>query len=421
MSHPRLMFASYHAYLDDSSGAALSTRDLFEDLAAHGWDCRAVCGPKLDYEDGRGPAELLHGHNLGYHVERCAPPGGPRYELYHFTLNGVPVSQYRPEGFDPTRPPTQQEGVPFLDVVERACIRFRPDVVLTYGGLPIAPHLIRRAKKRGARVVFALHNMAYRDPAPLREADALRVPSEFARRAYRERIGLEAEAVEYPRGLGRVLAGRVDGRYVTFVNPQPAKGVGWFARVAAEVGRRRPDITFLVVEGRGGVNWLGRVPVDLGGLRNLHGMHSTPNPRDFYGVSRAVLVPSLWEETFGRVAAEAMANGLPVLASNRGALPETLGGAGFAFDIPARYTPEKPDVPPAGEVEGWVEAIERLWDDDGFYREHRDRALDRARAWNPDRLRPGVADYFRRVAGGEAAPSLGRPAGRSVPTPRKCV
>lgn len=57
--NPRLLFASYHAYLDQSSGAALSTRDLFEDLAAHGWECRVACGPKLDYEDGRGPADAL--------------------------------------------------------------------------------------------------------------------------------------------------------------------------------------------------------------------------------------------------------------------------------------------------------------------------------------------------------------------------
>lgn len=397
---PRLLFASYHAYLDHSSGAALATRDLFEDLAAHGWDCRAVCGPQLDFEDGRGVPDVLRDHQLAHHVERCAPPTGTRYELFHYTLNGVPVTQYRPGGYDPRRPPTQEEGLPFLDVFARACERFRPDVVLTYGGLPVAPHLIRRAQRRGAKVVFALHNFAYQGADFLREVDAIRVPSEYARRAYQEKTGLAAEAVEWPWGRGRAVAGRADGRYVTFVNPQPVKGVAWFARIAHETARRRPDIQFLVVEGRGGVDMLSRLPLDPTGLRNVRRMPPTPRPADFYARSRVVLVPSLWEETFGRVAAEALANGLPVLASRRGALPETLGGAGLLFDIPEPYTTRMLDVPTAGEVAGWVEAIERLYDDEGFYQAHRRLARERAAAWDPDRLRPGVEAFFRRVAGG---------------------
>src|ERR1017187_8611958 len=67
-------------------------------------------------------------------------------------------------------------------------------------------------------------------------------------------------------------------------------------------------------------------------------MANTPDPRDFYGVSRVVLMPSLWRESLGRVPIEAMANGIPVLASDRGALPATLGDAGFVFTIPERCT-----------------------------------------------------------------------------------
>ncbi|QJW94454.1 glycosyltransferase [Frigoriglobus tundricola] len=400
-SNPTLLFASYHAYFDHSSGAALATRDLLENLAAHGWNCRVVCGPALDYQDGRGPAEVLHAHGIPHHLERCAPPTGERYELFHFTLNGVPVSQYRPETFTPHRHATQAEGVPFLDVVSRACARFRPDVVLTYGGPPFAAHLMRRVQRAGARVVFCLHNFDYRDPELLRAADALWVPSEFARSAYHERVGVEAEAVPWPWDCSRALADRMDGRYMTFVNPIPAKGVAWVARIAAELFRRRPDIPFLVVEGRGGLGWLGRLSLDLSGLTTLNGMHSTPRPRDFYAVSRMVLMPSLWEESMGRVAAEALTNGVPVLATRRGALPETLGGAGFLFDVPPRYHESAcwSEVPRPDEVTGWVETIVRLWDDAAFHSEHCARALDRARVWDPDRLREGIEAFFRRVAG----------------------
>jgi glycosyltransferase involved in cell wall biosynthesis len=290
--------------------------------------------------------------------------------------------------------------VPFLDVISRACELFQPTVVLTYGGLPFGPHLINRVRRAGKRVVFCLHNFDYPDPDLLRAADALWTPSEFARATYRGRIGVEAEAVSWPWDRVRAVGEPAAGRFVTFVNPVPAKGVAWVARIAAEMFRRRPEIPFLVVEGRGGADWPRRLSIDLSGLKNLSGMRSTPRPREFYAQSRIVLMPSLWGESFGRVAAEALANGIPVLASRRGALPETLGGAGVLFDIPARYTEpaRMAEVPTPEEVAGWVETIERIWGDDVCHAEHRMRALDRANVWEPDRLRAGVEAFFRRVA-----------------------
>jgi glycosyltransferase involved in cell wall biosynthesis len=49
--------------------------------------------------------------------------------------------------------------------------------------------------------------------------------------------------------------------------------------------------------------------------------------------SRAVVIPSQWEETFGMVAVEAMAAGTPAVASAHGAFPEliTPGSDGALF------------------------------------------------------------------------------------------
>ena len=178
-----------------------------------------------------------------------------------------------------------------------------------------------------------------------------------------------------PIPLDRVVAENPEPKYVTFINPQPAKGLTVFARIAMELNQRRPDIPLLVVEGRGTSEALAKLPVDLSGLTNLHRMATTPDPRDFYRVSRAVLVPSLWRESLGRVPMEAMANGIPVLASDRGALPETLGDAGFVFTIPERFTPSSLEIPTARDVAPWVAVIEKLWDDPAFEARHRALAL----------------------------------------------
>ena len=188
-------------------------------------------------------------------------------------------------------------------------------------------------------------------------------PSEYSRRYHARLLGLDGPVIPGPIALDRVVVAHPEPQYVTFVNPQLPKGVTIFARIALELNRRRPDIPLLVVEARGTSDALAKLPVDLSGLTNLHRMANTPDPRDFYRVSRVVLMPSLWRESLGRVPIEAMANGIPVLASDRGALPETLGNAGFVFKIPEHYTAHSMNVPTAREVAPWVAALEKLWDD----------------------------------------------------------
>lgn len=52
------------------------------------------------------------------------------------------------------------------------------------------------------------------------------------------------------------------------------------------------------------------------------GHRSYSSVRSYMKKAIAVIVPSQWEEPFGRVALEALALGIPVVASNRGGLPE---------------------------------------------------------------------------------------------------
>jgi glycosyltransferase involved in cell wall biosynthesis len=257
-----------------------------------------------------------------------------------------------------------------------------------------------RARGRKIAVVFALHNFEYRDARLFQHTNAVLVPSQFCAEHYQRTLGLRCTAIPSPLNWSRVRCERSEARqYVTFVNPQPNKGVFVFVRIAHELGRRRPDIPLLIVEGRGGVNWLTRTGLDLSGLENMNAMANTPDPRDFYCVSRVVLMPSLWRESFGRVAAEALLNGIPVLASRRGALPEVLREAGFLFDVPERYTPESRVVPTAEEVAPWVETVIRLWDDAAFYEQESRGSVAAAEAWRPERLVAQYDAFFRGLLG----------------------
>jgi glycosyltransferase involved in cell wall biosynthesis len=396
MSGTRVLFASYHCHHDPSSGAALSTRDLFELLTARGWACGVITGPLLDF-DRLGPVGNLVRGMPGVQTLR-GRIGPVSFTVYNSNADGYPVTVFAPDPPAAYRPPAAGEVRAFRGVLDRVVTQFRPDVVLTYGGDPAGLEVVAAARRAGARVAFWLHNFAYQSAGPLRRCDAVVVPSRASRDHYRAALGLEGVVLPGPWNWDRVVCERDAARFVTLVNPDPAKGVFWFARIAEVLGRTRPDIPLLVVEGRGGVDWLGRCGVDLTGVRSVHRMRTTLDPRDFYRATRLLLVPSLVRESFGRVAAEAQMNGIPVIASDRGALPESAGRGGLLLDIPDSYTPASRRAPPAAEVARWVEAIARLWDDSAAYAAAARTARAAAAEWHPSELVPRWENFLRRLA-----------------------
>jgi hypothetical protein len=202
----------------------------------------------------------------------------------------------------------------------------------------------------------------------------------------------------------RVCVEGGDRRFVTFINPSLQKGVFPFARMAAELGRRRPDIPLLVVESRGKRAMLAACGVDPAALVNLHVMANTTDPRRFWSMTKIALLPSLWFENQPLTAIEAMINGIPVIGSDRGGIPETLGDGGIVLPLPKRLTPLTRTLPTAEEVEPWVEAIIRLWDGRAWYNALSARARNEAERWRPERLRPLYAEFFQGVQRQQAAP-----------------
>jgi glycosyltransferase involved in cell wall biosynthesis len=393
---PRLLFCSYHCYVDPASGAAQCTRDLLTLLAARGWTCGVLCGSHRDRGHGSTLAEVLREHAVPFSVRQTVEDG-MSFSIAGFIEQGVVVSILDATQSPLPYPATPEVGKAFLALLEGVLDQFCPDLVLTYGGDWLARESIDRVKRRGVPVVFALHNFSYHDAEYFRPIDAVVVPSEFARRHYRQTLGLESVAIPGPWRWDRLRCPEVQGDYATFVNPEPNKGLFWFARLAEELGRKRPDIPLLVVEGRGQADWLSQVGIDFSSHKSLFRLANTADPRQFYRVSRVVLMPSLCRESFGRVAAEACLNGIPVLGSRRGALSEVLAKAGLLLDIPDRYQPETRLLPTAEEVHPWVELLIRLWDDRVFYEQQRSRCLTAAEDWRPERLLPRFEACFARV------------------------
>ena len=314
----------------------------------------------------------------------------------HRVVNGVPATILLDH---PGRPgePSAGECRDFLTWLDGTLNRFRPDVVVNFGGDSLSNAIRARARRAGAAVVFPLHNLAYEARRPFDDVAATIVPSDFAAEHYRRTIGLECTVLPNPVDWSRVRCGDRRPRYLTFVNPAPEKGVFAFARIADELARLRPDIPLLVVEARGSERTLADCGLDLARNGNISLMTHTSDPRHFWEVTKLCLIPSLCMESQGLVAVEAMINGIPVLGADRGALSETLGDGGITLPLPDHQTPSTRELPTRGEVALWVEAIIALWDDPAWSAEHGRRAMRESARWAPEVLGPRSARLFEGV------------------------
>lgn len=111
--------------------------------------------------------------------------------------------------------------------------------------------------------------------------------------------------------------------YWLLVNPIASKGRDFAISLATSL----PGESFLFVK-----NWnKSDIPQNL--PTNVSLMEHQLDMAPVYANAKGVLMPSSREETFGRVTMEAMLCGLPVIASNLGALPEVVGTGGLSLPL----------------------------------------------------------------------------------------
>lgn len=140
---------------------------------------------------------------------------------------------------------------------------------------------------------------------------------------------------------------------ITMINPHRVKGLETFL----EITRRMPDQRFLIVESWPLTADDKRSLTDtISAIGNIEYSDRVPNIEVIYKRTKLLVVPSVWEEAFGRVVIEAESLGIPVVASARGGLPEAVGKGGVCIED---YL----------NAEAWVKEIRELLDAPMRYRE----------------------------------------------------
>lgn len=305
----RVLLASNYAHLPEiTGGLQTTTHDLCLAIRAMGAEAAVLCG-RVASEPGNPPtAGTSSDESLGYLVLRADAP---------------------------------EQALPMVAAAWRA------DAIVVQSGTALAPMLVSSLSTGRATAAY-LHNVETHqlagnlapDPSLLYFAN-----SAFTAQRWRVLYGIDCAVIPPVVAPEPYVAGRTGDR-VLFVNPAPIKGVEMLFALAQAC----PDLPFLVMESwhldPAWRDWCRHRAALLG---NIEWQGPSRDMREVFARSRVLLMPSVWEESFGRTALEAQLNGLPVLASDRGHLPALVGGAGFTL------APEAP-------VAQWAQALRFLYD-----------------------------------------------------------
>jgi alpha-1,3-rhamnosyl/mannosyltransferase len=238
-------------------------------------------------------------------------------------------------------------------------------------------------------------------PRAVRAARAVAVPSDFVRDSVLERFGADpARVVTIPHGVvwspttatpEAEVRARFDLHGPVVLYPAityPHKDHATLVEAFALVHAAHPDAALVLTGGEGACETeLQRqiARLGLGDHVRRPGRVSDADVAGLYSVATVVAVPSIYEG-FGLPAAEAMAAGVPLVATRATALPEVVGEAGILVA--------------AGDVAAWADAITRLLADPDERARLAGRGRERVQRYTWAANARAFADLYRRSAVG---------------------
>jgi glycosyltransferase involved in cell wall biosynthesis len=225
-------------------------------------------------------------------------------------------------------------------------------------------------------------------------ADAILVSSAFSAGEVERVLGAPRERIAVcppgaPDWTPRAAAPK-DGYVLFFGTLEPRKNITGlldaYELVMRDAGERLFRLPELVLAGKATDEarpWLDRIErAPLKGMVRFAGYVDEAKRQALYEGARLLVQPS-FEEGFGMPVLEAMSLGVPVIAANRGSLPEVVGDAGPLVD------PERAD--------DIANAIERMLADDAYAATCASRGLARARTFSWEQTAHRVYEMYGRA------------------------
>jgi len=324
---------------------------------------------------------LKHLQKIGYDCKGAC---------YFDGKSNIPFSEERETNWGPI--PVRQAVVRSFHDLDAIVEKEKPDLVLTmsYDALSI----IKAAHKNKAKAIFGTHfwrnicevpevfeNMLKRPLSSVKLltqfhpafhlADEYYVNSKFMQLGVEKYVGKKIERIIHPMAdLDRIVADKIDKKYITFVNPEYYKGGENFINIAKKLSR----YNFLCI-GQAPfpdkIESSKRINTNLANMHNIKVIESCENMSEIYKQTAILLVPAIVDETFSMVTLEAMWNGIPVIVSPNGNLPFLVGDSSIILEL--------------SDLTTWTNIIEQIMGDEDYYNILSESCKKRSREFSPDK------------------------------------
>lgn len=405
----RILFACPQTLFDVSNGASLQCSTMLWALARKGVQCMSIGGGIFDNPSGlaripdlKEQIEANKGRKILINTDYSAGENNP---IKHCFFTGFKSTVWRDM--------TLREADAFLIEFTKVLRTFKPDLIMGYGCDPLCRSMWQEAKLFGIPWAYIICNGNHKNfRFPL--IDVLLTDSETTVKYYREAEHLDVKAVGEFINPAAVIASQRTDNFVTFINPCYQKGVAAVARLILMANKERPDIKFQIIETRekfvSALQTLRNPDDDKLGtafknqtFNNIAIRPAVSKVSEIYAASAVVLAPSVGYESWGRVATEAVMNGIPVLASDRGGLPEAVNGGGYNLSLPDYITDDTNTwaiLPREEDMREWADKLYELYDNRvAWYDKCRKAAEGLSPDVSADRLLTILKPYLEKRAG----------------------
>lgn len=358
---PKILWMSPYSLHDISSGASIHCKTVLECLAKRGFEVWSCSSFIFD-----SPAGASVFNNLKDKIDSS------KKSVFEIDDAGIHYIYTRSSSnFEQEQNLNDQELL--FKVYCSVLDNFKPDFVMGFGTGMISMTSFAEAQRRGIVTIYPVLNGNHGNYA-FPNTDLILTDSHASANLYFRRDQIRMIPTGQLFDPLYCLSNKRKPKYITFINPSFEKGLSIFAKLAQYCQKAHPDLRFLVVNSHGNfaenIQYLHTKgnkddhPLKPQDFDNVDMTPATNNMKPIYTVSKVLVTPSLWWESWGRVASEAVLNNIPVLGSTSGGLKEATFGAGIHLDAPEHCIKDNLSLPDDEEIKPWAQALERLVNED---------------------------------------------------------
>ena len=358
---PKILWMSPYSLHDISSGASIHCKTVLECLAKRGFEVWSCSSFIFD-----SPAGASVFNNLKDKIDSS------KKSVFEIDDAGIHYIYTRSSSnFEQEQNLNDQELL--FKVYCSVLDNFKPDFVMGFGTGMISMTSFAEAQRRGIVTIYPVLNGNHGNYA-FPNTDLILTDSHASANLYFRRDQIRMIPTGQLFDPLYCLSNKRKPKYITFINPSFEKGLSIFAKLAQYCQKAHPELRFLVVNSHGNfaenIQYLHTKgnkddhPLKPQDFDNVDMTPATNNMKPIYTVSKVLVTPSLWWESWGRVASEAVLNNIPVLGSTSGGLKEATFGAGIHLDAPEHCIKDNLSLPDDEEIKPWAQALERLVNED---------------------------------------------------------